>query len=68
MESIEETGFSGLKGLIDIEKHNLDQSFGTLCLEENRTEENIKICQDTIDKTKNLLSLLFADLAHIKSI
>ena len=55
----------GTKGLIDIEKHNLDQTYGTICLEENRTELNIKRCQNSIKTLQILLTNLNAGLVEL---
>lgn len=43
------------KALIDIEKRTFDQSFETVCLEENRSQENIDQYNKTVDALIRLL-------------
>jgi len=57
---------SGIKGMIDIENNLFDQTYGTLCLEENRSNSNIKKCQQSIQHLKQMLSCLNNSLNAIK--
>ena len=46
----------GTKGLIDIEKQNLDNMYAVICLEENRSFENVAQCQRSISTMLTLLN------------
>ena len=54
---------TGVKGLIDIEVKMLNRVFGVICLEENRTKENVRNYEKT---ASSLIRLLNQSVEEIK--